>query len=175
MATPNPKLALGGIARRLVHDGVLDDEAARAATEGAQKEKQSIVRYLVASNHATGRQVAAAAMQEFGLPLVDLDTLDPEVQPINLVDTKLIEKHRAVPLHKRGNRVYLAIADPTNMVALDEFKFATGLTTEPVLVEDDKLSRRIDQILSAQEMGSGVDDLDEDLENLDVGGDDEEA
>jgi type IV pilus assembly protein PilB len=175
MATPNPKLALGGIARRLVHDGVLDDEAARAATEGAQKEKQSIVRYLVASNHATGRQVAAAAMQEFGLPLVDLDTLDPEVQPINLVDTKLIEKHRAVPLHKRGNRVYLAIADPTNMVALDEFKFATGLTTEPVLVEDDKLSRRIDLILSAQEMGSGVDDLDEDLENLDVGGDDEEA
>ncbi|WP_070987641.1 type IV-A pilus assembly ATPase PilB [Halofilum ochraceum] len=175
MATPNPKLALGGIVRRLVHDGILSDEDARAATEGAQKEKQAVVRYLVGNKQATGRQVATAAMQEFGLPLVDLDTLDPEVQPVSLVEHKLIEKHRAVPLHKRGNRLYLGIADPTNMVALDEFKFATGLTTEPVLVEDDKLTRRIDQILSAQEMGSGVEDLDEDLENLDVGGDDEDA
>ncbi len=61
------------------------------------------------------------------------------------------------------------------MVALDEFKFATGLTAEPVLVEDDKLTRRIDQILSAQEMASGVEDLDEDLENLDVEGEDNDT
>ena len=101
MATPNPKMALGGIVRRLVHEGVLTDDDARAATDGAQKEKQSIVRYLVGNGHATGRQVATAAMQEFGLPVVDLDSLDPEMQPISLVDNKLIEKHRAVPLHKR--------------------------------------------------------------------------
>ena len=174
MATPNPKLALGGIVRRLVHEGTLSEDDARKATEGAQKEKQSIVRYIVANNFVGGREVAAAAMHEFGIPVVDIDVLDPEVAPTSLVDNKLIEKHRAVPLHKRGNRLYVGIADPTNMVALDEFKFATGLTTEPILVEEQKLTRRIDQILTAEEVGTGVEDLDEDLENLDISEDAEE-
>ena len=132
------------------------------------------MRHLVENNHATGPQVATAAMQEFGLPLVDFDTLGRKFQPVSLIDNKLIEKHRAVPLHKRGNRLYLAIADPTNMVTLDEFNFATGLTAKSVLVEDDKLTCRIDQILSAEEMGSAAEDLDDDLGNVDVKGDADE-
>ena len=176
MASPGPKLALGGIVRRLVHDGFLAEADARKATEAAQTERQSVVRHLVSHNWASGRDVAQAAMHEFGLPLVDLDMLDPETQPLNLVEKKLIEKHRALPLHKRGRRLFLAIADPTNMVALDEFKFATGLTTEPILVEDDKLTRRIDQILAAEESaGPGTEELDEDLDNLDTGEGDEEG
>jgi len=169
-------MALGGIVRRLVHDGHLTEDDARKATEGAQKEKQSVVRYMVSNKLASGHEVATAAMHEFGLPVVDLDVLDSEAQPINLVDAQLVEKHRAVPLHKRGKRLFLAVADPTNLNALDEFKFATGLTTEPVLVEEDKLTRRIDQILSGGDSAANVDELDEDLENLDVdsGGEDQD-
>jgi type IV pilus assembly protein PilB len=170
MAAGNPKLALGGILRRLVHEGTLADAKAHEASQGAQREKQSVVRYLVANDIVGGREVATAAMQELGVPVVDLDSLDPDHAPTGLVETQLIEKHRAVPIYKRGKRLFVGMADPTNMAALDEFKFATGLTAEPVLVEEQKLARRIDQLLSAGEIGT--EDLDQDLENLETEGGD---
>jgi len=174
MASSTKSLALGGIVRRLTHDGILTDDKASAALAAAQKEKQSVVRYLVSNQLVSGHEAANAAMQEFGIPLFDLETLDADSMPGNVVDTRLVEKHHALPLYKRGNRLYVGVSDPTNMVALDEFKFATGLTTEPVIVEEDKLNRRIDQVLSQAEMGSVAEDLDEDLENLDVSSDDDE-
>ena len=144
MATPNPKLSLGGIVRRLVHDGILTERIAGEAVQAAQREKQSVVRYIIAQNLATGRQVAEAAQREFGLPLVDLDAVDSELMPTSAVDGKLLERHHALPLFKRGKRLYVAVSDPTNMVAMDEFKFASGLSTEAILVEEDKLARRIE-------------------------------
>jgi len=175
MATPNAKLSLGGIVRRLVHDGVLSENVAREAVQGAQREKQSVVGYIVGQNLASGRAVAEAAVREFGLPLIDLDALDLEMIPSGVISGKLLEKHHALPLFKRGNRLYVGISDPTNMVALDEFKFASGLTTEAVLVEENKLAKRIEQALQAQEAGSIAEDLDEDLENLELEEPDEEG
>ena len=168
MATPNSKLSLGGIVRRLTHEGVLSEAIAHEAVKAAQREKQSVVRHIVAQNLANARAVAEAALREFGLPLVDLDAVEPEMMPKDVVSTELMERHHALPLFRRGRRLYVGISDPTNMAALDELKFASGLTTEPVLIEEDKLTKRIEQAVHDAEAGSIAEELDEDLENLEV-------
>lgn len=175
MATANPKVAVGGIVRRLAHEWILTEDRAREISESAQREKTSVVRYLVGNNIVSGHQAALAALHEFGLPLADLDALDENALSFSAVDSKLIERHHALPLYKRGSRLFVGVSDPTNLVALDEFKFATGLSTEPILVEEHKLTKHIDRLLSQAEM-SGMDEgLDEDLENLDVSSGDEDS
>ncbi len=174
MAAANSKIAVGGIVRRLARDGVLSEERAREAGEAAQREKTSVVRHLVANNLVTGHQAAMAALHEFGLPLVDLDALDPDYLSSSAVDSKLVERHHALPLYKRGQRLFVAVSDPTNLVALDELKFATGMTTEPVLVEEHKLTKQIERLLSQAEMSNIDEGLDDDLDSLEVGGDEPE-
>jgi type IV pilus assembly protein PilB len=174
MATPSAKLPSGGILRRLVRAGLIDEEKALSANEQAQKDKTSIVRHLTEKKIVEARDIAVTSMHEFGIPILDLATVDPESIATSAVESKLIEKHHALPLQKRGNRLFLALSDPSNLGALDEFKFATGLVTEPVLVEEDKLSRAIEQTLNQAEMGDMTEDLDEDLENLDVSSEDED-
>lgn len=174
MATLSAKLPSGGILRRLVRDGFLDEEKAVTANTEAQKEKISVVRQLAANNIVKSRDIAVTAMHEFGIPLLDLDAVDPEALPTSVVDSRLVEKHHALPLQKRGNRLFIALSDPSNLGALDEFKFATGMVTEPVIVEENKLARRIEQLLAQAEMGNMAEELDEDLEKLDIGSEDEE-
>ncbi|MFN2308142.1 MAG: type IV-A pilus assembly ATPase PilB [Gammaproteobacteria bacterium] len=169
MATANPRIQLTGLARRLVTDGVLDEAAALGAIEAALKKRQPLTSYLVEHKLASGSVIANAACQEFGVPVFDLAVMDLEAAPIKLVNEKLIRQHRALPLFKRGNRLFVAVSDPTNLAALDEIKFHTGVTTEPILVEDDKLAKIIDQALEkagASMMDDGL--LDADLENLDI-------
>jgi type IV pilus assembly protein PilB len=108
------------------------------------------------------------ASNEFGVPLFDLDAIDFEQIPKSAVDEKLITKHHAMPLYKRGKRLFVAVSDPTNLVALDEFQFHSKLTVEAVLVEDNKLSKFIDKILEEQDSQSLAEFDDADLENLDV-------
>ncbi|MBU1190721.1 MAG: type IV-A pilus assembly ATPase PilB [Gammaproteobacteria bacterium] len=174
MATANPRIQLTGLSRRLVNDGVLDEAAALAAIEAAQKKRQPLTSYLVENKIVTGSLLANTACQEFGIPVFDLAVMDLDAAPIKLVDEKLIRLHRALPLFKRGNRLFIAVSDPTNLAALDELKFHTGVTTEAILVEEDKLSKIIDQALDKVDTGmSNL--LDEDLENLDIvaGGEDD--
>jgi len=106
------------------------------------------------------------ASKEFGLPVFDLDAIDPETIPRDIVDEKLIKKHRALPLYKRGNRLYIGFSDPTNLAAINDIKFQTGINTEAVLIEENKLSAMIDKLLEEQE--NAMDGLmDDDLEDLD--------
>jgi type IV pilus assembly protein PilB len=107
------------------------------------------------------------------LPVFDLGVMDTELAAYSLVEEKLITKLSAIPLFKRGNRLFIAISSPTNTQALDEFKFATGLSTEAVLVQEDQLAVFIDKATSAMET-SMEDLLDDDLENLEIGADEEE-
>ena len=167
MATANPRIQLTGLSRRLVNDGVLDEAAALAAVEAAQKKRQPLTSYLVENKLATSPVIANAACQEFGVPVFDLSVMDLDAAPIKLVDEKLIRQHRALPLFKRGTRLFVAVSDPTNLAALDEIKFHTGVTTEPILVEEDKLSKIIDKALERADTGMSQ-MLDEDLENLDI-------
>ncbi len=121
--------------------------------------------------------IANLSAQEFGIPVFDIAVMDLDAAPIKLVNEKLIRQHRALPLFKRGNRLFVAVSDPTNLAALDEIKFHTGVTTEPILVEEDKLSKIIDQALDKADTSmSDASLLDEDLENLDIvaGGEDDD-
>jgi len=172
MASANPKIHLGGLARRLVQDGMLDEQAAIKAHEEAKKKKTPFVSYLVENKIMGSLDIASAAANEFGIPLFDLNTMDMEVAATSLVDEKLIRQHHALPLFKRGNRLYVAVSDPTNLQAMDEIKFHVGASTEPILVEEKKLSGAIEHAMDAQD--TSLADLDDaDLDDLDISSEDD--
>ncbi|MBN1007717.1 type IV-A pilus assembly ATPase PilB [Amphritea pacifica] len=162
-----PFQPLSGLARRLVNDGVFSSDVAMDALKTARKDNKPFIAHIIENRLVSAYRAAAAAADEFGMPLFDLDVIDIEALPQGLVDEKLITKHHALPLIKRENRLYVAISDPTNIQALDEFKFHTGTTTEGVIVEEDKLSHLIDTFLDEQ--NSALDGLeDADLDNLEI-------
>ena len=169
------RTTLGGLAHRLVQDGLLDEAAMRDAVAKAKEKRANLVTYLVTSNLATARDIAISASNEFGVPLLDLDSIALDMDAVRAVSDKLLQKHRVLPLMKRGKRLFLAVADPTNLHALDEIRFQTSMSIEFVVVEDDKLqtavTKAIDQADAA--MPSFTDD-DLDLENLEVSGGDED-
>ena len=171
MAATNMNLT--GIARTLVLESHLDEASAMEAVQNANKESVQLTSYLVANKIVPSATIAMISSKEFGLPVFDLSVMDTELSALTLVEEKLITRHNAVPLFKRGNKLFVAISSPTNTQALDEFKFNTGLSTEAILVQEDQLGIFIDKAVSA--MDTGMDDmLDDDLENLDIGGDEDE-
>ena len=175
MAATASQTNLAGLPRRLVQDGIVSEEKLTEATEAAKKEKIPLVAYLVNHELADARAVAVAASHEFGVPLLDLDALDVDLEVVRSVDQKLLNKHRVLPIVKRGQRLFLGIADPTNLQAIDDIKFQTSLRIDPVVVEQDKLEDLITKAIEAVDTSmSGLADDDFDLENLDVAGDDVE-
>jgi type IV pilus assembly protein PilB len=175
MAATASQSNLSGLPRRLVQDGIVTEEAVQDASKAAQKEKTPLVAYLVANELADPRAVAVAASHEFGVPLLDLDAIEIDLDCLRAVDQKLLNKHRVLPLIKRGHRLFLGIADPTNLQAIDDVKFQTSLRIDPVVVEQDKLEERISKALEAVDTSmSSLEDDDFDLENLDVSSGDEE-
>ena len=167
-------VGITGIARRLVLDGHLAEADARKALDEATKAKTPVTRYLMDKKLATAAQIAGANAVEFGMPLFDAAALDLNQAATKLVSEELINKHQALPLFKRGNRLFVGISDPTNTRALDEIKFAANLTVEPILVDEDKLRKTIDLALSASDsMGDAMDDA-EGLENLESSSGDDE-
>ena len=139
MAATASQSNLAGLPRRLVQDGIVSEEQLQDASEAAKKERLSLIAYIVNEGLADARAVAVAASHEFGVPLLDLDAADIDLDVIRTVDQNLITKHRVLPLVKRGKRLFLGISDPTNLQAIDDVKFATTLSIDPVVVEQDKL------------------------------------
>ncbi|NCF51465.1 type IV-A pilus assembly ATPase PilB [Gammaproteobacteria bacterium] len=174
MAATASQSTLAGLPRRLVQDGLIAEDKLLEATEAAKREKVPLVAYLVNKELANARAIAIAASHEFGVPLLDLDAVEVDLDVLRAVDQKLLNKHRVLPLVKRGHRLFLAISDPTNLQAIDDIKFQTSLRIDPVVVEQDKLEERIVKAIEAVDttMDSLGDD-DFDLENLDVSGDNE--
>lgn len=169
MASSASSIKLNGLSKRLVSEGLIEENAALQAQVEARKKKISLAACLAEDYKINTRKIAVAASEEFGLPLLDLAALDFENIPKNLIEEKLIRQHQALPILKRGNRLFVAVADPMNLMALDEIKFNTGVPTEPILVEVDKLSRLIEDALSAADTSmQDMAGLDEDLENLDI-------
>src|SRR6188768_3858471 len=171
LALGGTRSSLGGLPQRLVQDGVVEESAMLNALQAAKDRKSSFVTQLIAAGAAKARDIAIAASTEFGVPLYDLDS-------VKLVQEKLMQKHRCLPLYRRGKRLFLAVADPTNLHAIDEIKFQTGMGIEAVVVEDDKLQKLIDKAAEQAEAAMPQltdDETGFDLENLDVSGGDEEA
>jgi type IV pilus assembly protein PilB len=166
-------MVLSGLAQRLVSHGAISEENALKAQEESTNKKTSIVSYIVDQNYAAAGDIALIASKEFGIPLMDIASLDPEAIPKNLLNEQLIQKHHALPLIKRGNRLFIAISDPMNLGALDEFKFSSGTPTEAILVEADKLTKLIEKVLAGADASLEALDLDEDLDNLELSNEDE--
>ncbi|UCC15239.1 MAG: type IV-A pilus assembly ATPase PilB [Gammaproteobacteria bacterium] len=166
-------IKLRGLPRRLVQEGVIEEDALQAATGDAKKEKVSLVSYLVNHQIADPRDIALAACHEFGVPIIDLDCLDVDLESVRLVNQGLLEKHRVLPLYTRGRKLFVGLSDPTNLQAVDEIKFQTSMAVEAVVVEDDKLQEAVDKAMEAVDTTfSSLEDEDFDLDNLDVSSDD---
>ncbi len=172
MANMTAPIRLSGLARRLVSEGLLKEEEAQTAQSAAKEARQSLVTYLVNRKILKSEDIAAIASQEFGVPLFDIDAMNLELAATNLFHEKLIRQHNALPLYQRGKRLYVAVSDPTNLQALDEFQFNTALNTYPVLVDEKKLSVAIESALEKHE--EKLDDFaDAALDDIDLGPDDE--
>ena len=138
--------AISGISRRLVTDRILTSDQARDAETEAKQLGISLIRHLVDTLDVESRELAEIASAEFGLPVFDLDALNQELLPEQKIDSELMAKHHAAPLFRRGNRLFVAVSDPTNLTALEEFKFASGINTDSVLVDDAALSKLISDL-----------------------------
>jgi len=172
MPTDNRNVTLTGLARRFVDDGLLDEDVAREAFIQAANNRIPLITYLTQNSLADSARLAFSAAMEFGMPVLDLDAFSPEAMPEKLVDEKLIRKHNALPLLKRGNRLFIAVSDPTNIQALDEIQFHTGLSTDAVLVDDAKLRHAIEHYLDATD--AAMEGLDSDLGDIETEGSEQE-
>ncbi|WHZ19267.1 MAG: Type IV fimbrial assembly, ATPase PilB [Rhodanobacteraceae bacterium] len=173
---PAPSMpGLTGIPRRLALEGVLSEADARAAVEDAAKQKMSVTTYMVENGIVDGLRMTQALSAEFGVPMLDISAVDVTQLPIGALSEELIEKHTALPLMKRGNRLFVGVKDPANPRALEEIKFHTNLAIEPILIEVEQLKRGIEQAQNAQSINIGSGDGDEDLEGLSLGEDDDAA
>src|SRR5664279_4445153 len=127
-----------GFTHYLIQDGLLTESEAKIHSQEAQKKNVPLLSYLVANNLLDSKVVAEKASIEYGVPFFDLDAIDLRSLPINLINEKLIRKHRALPLFIRGKTLFIALSDPTNLLALDEIKFQSRLHPETILVEENK-------------------------------------
>ena len=169
------KVRLSGLPRRLVQDGILDEQTIADAAAEAKAKKSGLVAYLIDNELADPARVAVAASHEFGVPLLDLDAFDIDLDAVRAVDQQLMQKHRVLPLVMRGKRIYVAVSDPTNLQALDEIKFQTNLRVDPVVVEQDKLVEHVGRALDAVDTSmEDLQDDDFDLDSLDVSSGDDE-
>src|SRR3989338_4335898 len=163
----NDSVSLSGLAKQMVLSELLDEKTAHQAQQQAQRNKLSLVTYLVQNKLVKSRALAELASEQFGVAFVDLSSIDKDTQPRDLVSEKLIQQHRVLPLWRRGNKLFIAVSDPSNHQAVTDIQFSTGMTTESILVEDDKLGDAIDKFFD--NASSGMEDLaDVDLDGLDV-------
>ncbi|POA26557.1 MULTISPECIES: type IV-A pilus assembly ATPase PilB [unclassified Pseudomonas] len=162
-------IALSGLAKQLVLAELLTDKSAQQAYQQAQRNRVSLVSYLVQNKMVSSRQVGEIASEHFGVAFLDLNCLDKDSQPKDLVSEKLIRQHHALPLWRRGNKLFVGISDPSNQQAINDIQFSTGLTTEAILVEDDKLSDAIEKFFDSHSTGL------EDMADIDLGDPDIEA
>lgn len=163
----NDSVTLTGLARQMVLAELLDEKTAGQAQGQAQRNKVSLVTYLVQNKLVKSRVLAELASEQFGVAFVDLQAIDKDSLPKDLVAEKLMRQHRVLPLWRRGNKLFIGVSDPTNHQAVTDVQFSTGMTTESILVEDDKLGDAIDKFFD--NASNGMEDLgDIDLDGLDV-------
>jgi type IV pilus assembly protein PilB len=177
LAISSSRSNLGGLPQRLVMDGVVDESGMHAALQAATEKKTSFVTQLVQSGTVRARDIAIAAAAEYGVPLFDLDSLAVDLDAVRSVSEKLLAKHRVLPLFRRGKRLFVGVADPTNQHAIDEIKFQCGMSVEAIVVEDDKLQKLLDKAIDQVDtsMPNLGDDEGVDLEALEVSGGDEDV
>lgn len=152
-----------GLSTLFIRKNLLSEEQIASAIAKSRQNKHSLVSTIVSEKLISAREIAELCYEEYGTPLLDLDEFDISSIPEEFLNKKLIDKHKCLPLFKRGNRLYIGTSDPTNIAALEDFQFSAGLHAEAILVEDDKLTKAIEKT------------LEEDISALDLDGIDESA
>ena len=139
MAATPQNTPISGLARALVQAGRLKETEAEELMQQALAAKIPLIDQIIAAHKASASEIAIFSSETFGYPLLDLDAFNTDLIPKDAIDRKLVAAHCVVPLNKRGNRLSIAIADPTNLRALDEIRFQTGLAVDPIVVDHGKL------------------------------------
>lgn len=166
---------LTGMAKKLVDLGILDETTALGIQELAAQKKMTFVRMAVFQKTLTPAIIAQIASTEFGMPYFDISSMDAEQIPHLQIKAEMIENTSALPLYQRGNRLFVALSDPSNLQILDDIKFQTGTYPEVIIVEDDKLMSVATTVVTHSELSELADISDEALESLDITGGEEEA
>jgi type IV pilus assembly protein PilB len=141
--------AFSGLAKGLINRSLLTEDRALKCADEAARKNIPLVSYLVNSGTLQGLEIATAMAEEFAVPLLDLSVFLPAYLPVKAVSEKLILAHHVLPLFKRGHRLFLAVADPSQYAAFEEIKFHSGMTIEIVVVEEEKLVKAIDAAVDA--------------------------
>jgi len=163
---------MSGLARALVQAGRLSAQQAEALHKQSQADKLPFIDVLLGSASIDSRSLAAFCSETFGYPVIDFSAYNLSYLPENVIDAKLMQKERVIALAKRGNKVSVAISDPTNTHTLDQIKFQTEMTVEPVIVEHPVLLQLIEKLSQSAEQH--LDELIGDDSDIDFG-DDETA
>lgn len=142
------KIAPNSLAYRLVQDDVLTETLALETIAQAKLQKTSFITCLIKQKLVQPLRLAQMLAQDFAMPIFDLNNFDQTQIPNHLINEKLVRQHHVLPLWQIEQQLFVAVTDPTNQTALDEIKFHTGLATQSVLVEEDKLSVLIEKVLA---------------------------
>jgi type IV pilus assembly protein PilB len=151
-----------GLSTLFIRKQLLSEEQIASAITKSHQSKQSLVSTIITEKLISAREIAELCYEEYGTPLLDLDEFDIASIPEDFLNKKLIEKHKCLPLFKRGNRLYIGTSDPTNINALEDFQFSAGLHAEAILVEDDKLTKALEKVLEDDISGLDISGIDED-------------
>ncbi|MCP5158790.1 MAG: type IV-A pilus assembly ATPase PilB [Gammaproteobacteria bacterium] len=161
--TTQPGVQLSGLARQLVLNHLLDEAAALKALEQSRKENAPFVAYLVENKLARDKDIARLAARSFNLPLFDIEALEVDKAIVQLADEKLLRQHHALPLYRRGRRLFVGISDPTNQRVLEDIKFQTRLDIEPVIISETQWLKAIESAIDPQASTM----IDQDIGDLD--------
>ncbi|MCL1068673.1 type IV-A pilus assembly ATPase PilB [Shewanella olleyana] len=150
-----------GLSTLFIRKNLLTEDQVASAISQSRKSKLSLVTTIIKSKLLSSREIAELCYEEYGAPLLDLAEFDLANIPEEILNKKLIANHKCLPIFKRGNRLFIATSDPTNIAALEDFQFSLGLHAEAIIVEDDKLHSALEKILEEDISGLGLDGIDE--------------
>jgi len=173
MATTATATKLSGLARMLIKEELLSEEDAAALQSQADIAKIPFISQVITSKKLSAEKIAEVSSKAFGFPYFDLDALNPDYLPAKTIDQKLMQTNRVVGLQSRNNVLFVGISDPTVLHSLDSVQFQMGMKLSPVIVEDDKLGKWIDNIIESKDTSMASLDVDDDFD-LDMGAGDEE-
>jgi len=150
----------------LVAENIMDAVSAENACAQSSKKNQTLLGWLIKNKSADPAALAAAAAEEYGIPLIDITAFDLSLAPISLVSEALIEKHMALPLHLRGNQLFIGIMDPTDHELVDEIAFSSGFHVEPIIIAADQIEAAIQRAMDATSPAFDEFDEEEGLEGV---------
>jgi type IV pilus assembly protein PilB len=158
--------AMSGLARALLQAGRLTPQQAETLARQAANDKIPFIDALLATDVINAPSLAAFCSETFGYPMLDIAAFNSGLLPEKIVDIKLMQSQRVVALAKRGNKVSVAISDPTNSQALDQIKFQTELTVEPIIVDHGSLLKLLEKLGQSAEQNLN-ELIGEDLDSID--------